>query len=231
MRLENPWQEIRDHSIIQNHSRFPAPWQCFSSVHLILFLKGSGQGTETAIAEAWFCAQWPIFVLFLRFVFGLLDGWKIQTWPIRRFLTESITCWFFICWFFFCNSPAVVFGVFSHSNSPPNRALGRYRHTSSSRQFQNIFCWLEILNYCPDGGNGNLHGSSSFLKTTSLICEAQLSFAAHHKYILCFFSLWWMINLEFGLCFPSFIFLWNSKPWLDKFMFKIVNMNGNILQI
>ncbi len=51
------------------------------------------------IAEAWFCAQWPIFVLFLRFVFGLLYGWKIQTWPIIRFLTESVTCWFFICWY------------------------------------------------------------------------------------------------------------------------------------
>ncbi len=36
-------------------------------------------------AEAWFSAQWPIFVLFLRFVFGLLYGWKIQTWPIIRF--------------------------------------------------------------------------------------------------------------------------------------------------
>ncbi len=56
--------------------------------------------------------------------------------------------------------------VFSHSNSP-HRALGRYRHTSSSRQFRNIFCWLEILNYCPDGGNGNFHCSSSFLKATS----------------------------------------------------------------
>ncbi len=28
-------------------------------------------------------------MLFLRFVFGLLSGWKIQTWPIIRFLTES----------------------------------------------------------------------------------------------------------------------------------------------
>ncbi len=33
-----------------------------------------------------------------------------------------------------------------------------------------------------------------FLKATSLICEAQLSFAAHQKYILCFFSLRWMIK-------------------------------------
>ncbi len=98
MRLENTWQEIRDHSFIQNLSRsfrFTAPWRCFfSSVHLTHFLQGAGQRTGMAIAETWFCAQWSIFVLFLRFVFGLLS-WKIQTWPIIRFLTESVTCWFF----------------------------------------------------------------------------------------------------------------------------------------
>ncbi len=169
-----------------------------------------------AIAEAWFCAQWPIFVLFLRFVFGLLYGWKIQTWPIIRFLTESVTCWFFICWYLiestiFCNSPAVVLG----------ESLGRYRHTSSFRQIHNIFCWLEILNYCPDGGNGNFHCSSYFLKATSLICEVQLSFAAHQKYILCFFSLWWMIKGIWALLSLLFIFLWNRKPWLYNFMFLI----------
>ncbi len=35
----------------------------------------------------------------LRFVFGLLSGCKIQTWPIIWFLTESVTYWFFICWY------------------------------------------------------------------------------------------------------------------------------------
>ncbi len=105
--------------------------------------------------------------------------------------------------------------VFGHSNSPSHHALGRYRHTSSSRQIRNILCWLEILNYCPDGGNGNFlfffffffffgngnfHCSRSFLKATSLICEAQLSFAAHQKYILWFFSLWWMIKGIWPLC-------------------------------
>ncbi len=107
--------------------------------------------------------------------------------------------------------------------SSPHRALGWYRHTFSSRQFRNIFCWLEILNYCPDGGNGNFHCSSSFLKATSLICEAQLSFAAHQKYILCFFSLWWMIKGIWALFSLLFIFLWNRKPWLDNFMFIIHN--------
>ncbi len=99
MRLENTWQVIRDHSFIQNHSRsfwFTAPcWCFFSSVQPTHFLQGSGQRTGMAIADAWFCAQWPIFVLFLRFVLGLLYGWKIQTWPTIRFLTESVTYWFF----------------------------------------------------------------------------------------------------------------------------------------
>ncbi len=103
MRLENTWQEIRDHSFIQNLSRsfrFTAPWLCFfSSVHLTHFLQGSGQRTGMAIAEAWFCVQWPIFVLFLRFMFGLLYGGRSKTWPIIRFLTESVTYWFFICWY------------------------------------------------------------------------------------------------------------------------------------
>ncbi len=110
--------------------------------------------------------------------------------------------------------------VFSHSNSPPHRALGRYRHTFSSRKFCNILCWLEILNYCPDGGNGNFHCSSAFLKATSLICEAQLSFAAHQKYILWLFSLWWMIKGLWTL-FSLFIFLWDRKTWLNNFMFII----------
>ncbi len=39
------------------------------------------------------------------------------------------------------------------SHSPPHRALGRYRHTSSYRQIFNIFTWLELLNHYPDGGN------------------------------------------------------------------------------
>ncbi len=84
------------------------------------------------------------------------------------------------------------------SFSPCIRTI--YRHTSSSRQIRNILCWLEILNYCPDGGNGNFHCSSSFLKATSLICEAQLSFAAHQKYIFWFFSSWWMIKGIWSLC-------------------------------
>ncbi len=88
MRLENTWQEIRDHCFIQNHSRpfrFPALCWCFSSsVHPTNFLPGSGQITGMAIAEAWFCAQWPIFVLF----------WSLclNYWPVERSKhSQSIT--------------------------------------------------------------------------------------------------------------------------------------------
>ncbi len=105
--------------------------------------------------------------------------------------------------------------VFSHSNSPPHRALG---HTSSSRKFCKIFCWLGILNYCPDDGNGNL----AFLKATSLICEAQLSFAAHQKYILWVFLIVMMIKGIWALFSVLFIFLRHRKPWLDNVMFIIM---------
>ncbi len=99
---------------------------------------------------------------------------------------------------FFCNSPAVV-----------------DIDMSSSRQIHNILCWLKILNYCPDGGNGNFHCSSSFLKATLLICEAQLSFAAHQKYIIWFFSLWWMIKGIWTL-FPSYLYFCEtgSHGWI-----------------
>ncbi len=46
-----------------------------------------------------------------------------------------------------------------------------------------IFCDAPVL---PDGGNGNFHCSSSFLKATSLIFEAQLSLAASEIYSLVF---------------------------------------------
>ncbi len=156
------------------------------------------------------CSPNPYWVYFFK---GFL------TQRLNYFLQFSSCCW----------------RVLNHSNSLSHCALGRYRHTSSSRQCRYILCWLEILNYCPDGGNGYFHGSSSFLQATSLISEAQLSFAAHQKYIIWFFSLWWMIK-GIWVLISLFIFLWNRKPWLDIVMFiitkmlKIVNMNGNILQ-
>ncbi len=136
----------------------------------------------------------------LEFVFGWLRRIFLETLPNNMWWCRGcLTNFFKVFWprdsTIFCNSPAVVpWRVFGHSNSPSHRALGRYRHTSSSRQIHNILCWLEILNYSPNGGNGTFHCSTSFLIATSQIFEAQLSFAAHQKYILWFFSLWWMIK-------------------------------------
>ncbi len=99
----------------------------FSS--LTHFLQGSGQRTGMAIAEAWFCAQWPIFVLFLRFVFGLLYGWKIQTWPIISFLTESVTCWFFYLLVFDRIHDAMCLNKMSRTSC---RNIGTQHHKYSS---------------------------------------------------------------------------------------------------
>ncbi len=194
-RDQRPFLHPESLQTLQMHSSM-----CFSSVHLTHVLQGSGQSTGMAIAEAWFCAQWPIVVLFLRFVFVLLYGWKIQTWPIIRFLTESVTYWcqqdvqdlqqkyrpstskirqyislytwgtFYPCvhqthleflllksfffvfhltieaspiWIFFSNyflqfSSCGPWRVFSHSNSPPHRALGRYRPGCSWRSTPDI---------------------------------------------------------------------------------------------
>ncbi len=108
--------------------------------------------------------------------------WPFSFYFFKGFLTPRLN---YVLQFSSCGP----WRVFSHSNSPSHRVSGRYRHTSSSSH---------NINYCPDGGNGNFHCSSSFLKATSLICEAQLSFAAHQKYILCFFK-------KFGLCFPCYL--------------------------
>ncbi len=96
--------------------------------------------------------------------------------------------------------------VFNHSNSPSQRALGRYSHTCSSRQFCNILHWLEILNYCTDGWNGNFLSSSSFLKATSLIVKLNY-ILLHIRNIFFGFSHCDGWLREFGLCSPSYLYV------------------------
>ncbi len=103
MRLENTWQEIKNNSFIQNHSRpfrFTAPWWCFfSSVHLTHFLQGSGQRTGMAKAEAWFCAQWPIFcVVFEVYVWIIvrLEDPNMAHYKISNRISHLLI---FICWY------------------------------------------------------------------------------------------------------------------------------------
>ncbi len=86
-RDQRPFLHPESLQILQIHSSMTDSSLQFTS---LIFYRVQVRGLEWP-AEAWFCAQIPIFVLFLRFVFGLLSGWKIQTWPIIRFLTESVT--------------------------------------------------------------------------------------------------------------------------------------------
>ncbi len=136
-----------------------------------------------------YAGNWFLVKAFSFFFFFFFEALTNNMWWCRgcfiiflRFSDPEIQS-------FFCNSPAVVLGeslatqtllLTVHLDDIDTRPL--------SGSFVTFFCWLEILHYFPDGGNGN------FLKATSLICEAQLSFAAHQKYLICFFWLWCMMK-------------------------------------
>ncbi len=113
-----------------------------------------------------FCAQWPIFVLILWsfWIIVLLEDPTTAHykafWPQDKQLS-SCDPW----------------RVFGHLNSLPHVALRQYGQTIYCRQICNISCWLELLNYGPNGGNVNVQCLNSFLFKTV---------AAHQKYILCF---------------------------------------------
>ncbi len=96
-RDQRPFLHPESLQILQIHS-FMLVLLLFSSPHS--FSTGFRSEDWNGHSKAWFCAQWPIFVLLLRFGFGLLYGLKIQTWPIIRFLSlsQSIVD-FFICWY------------------------------------------------------------------------------------------------------------------------------------
>ncbi len=125
-RDQRPFLHPESLQILQIHSSMTV-LLLFSSPHS--FSTGFRSEDWMAIAEAWFCAQWPIFVLFLRFVFGLLSGWKIQTWPIIRFLTDSVTCWFFYLLVFDRIHDAMYLNKMSRTSS---RNIGPQHKTYSS---------------------------------------------------------------------------------------------------
>ncbi len=147
--FRDTWHEIRDHSFIQNHSRpfrFTAPcWCFFSSVHFTHFLHGSGQRTGM-VAEACFFAQWTIFVLFFRFVFGLLYGWKII-----RFLIESVTYCFFNLLVFARIHDAMCLNKMSRTSSrnigPQNKKYSSIFHCTHGVLFIPVFT-KPILGLC-----------------------------------------------------------------------------------
>ncbi len=63
----------------------------FSSPHLF------SEDRDSHDKRLMLCSVAHSYVYFI----GLLSGWKIKTWPIIRFLTESVTYNFFLinqCW-------------------------------------------------------------------------------------------------------------------------------------
>ncbi len=88
----------RDQRPFQTHSRItpdPLDSQLHNGASSLQFTHSFSTGfrSEDWNGQSRSLVLCPVthFVLFLRFVFGLLSGSKIQTWPIIRFLTESVT--------------------------------------------------------------------------------------------------------------------------------------------
>ncbi len=149
----------------------------------LVFYRVQVRGLEWHSRSLVLC-QWPIFVLFLRFVFGLLFGWKIQTWPIIRFITESVTCWFFYLLVFDRIHDAMCLNKMSRTS---NRTI-----SPQHQKYSSIF-------HCTTWG------------TFYLLCSPNPSWVFAAEKLIFLFNLtieaspiWWF--REFGLCFPSYLY-------------------------
>ncbi len=185
------------------------------------------------VSDNWIC--WSLFLdewgeFFLkpsRTTCGAVgDVWYIYFF---RFLTPRLNQ---SLQFYSCDA----WRVFGHSNSPPQRALGRYRHTSSFRQIFNIFSWLEILYYYPDGGNGDFQCFNSFLTATFYFVMLN-NLVLHFRNIFFGFSHCDGWLREFGLWVPHIYNHVEQEVMAGQFhasshpgVLQNVNMNGNILQ-
>ena len=114
---------------------------------------------------------------------------------------------------------------FCQSNHPPHGAWGQFTDRSSSRLIPYISCRFELLNYCPDCGNGYFQLLRYFLISFSGFLQLN-NFLSHFDTV--FFCLshldeWLRV---FGLCHLIFIPEWNRKSWLTtkEFLIKQVNL-------
>ncbi len=153
----------------------------------------------------------------LEFVFGWVGRFFIETlannmWWWRCCLTISLKDFWPRNSTIFCNSPAVVLGeslatqtllLTVHQDIDTRSLPGSFVTFSVDRKFLIITLVVEIV-----------------IVNALAFCETQLSFAAeiysleYQKYILWFFSLWWMIK-GFGLCFLYLYFCeTGSHGWI-----------------
>ncbi len=147
-------------------------------------------------------------------------------WFFMLFLTPRLN---YFLQFSTCN----LWRVFGHSNSPPHRALGWYKHTSFSRQICNVFSWLKSLNYYPDGGHGNFHCTSSILTATFYFVKLNYVLLNIRNIFLGFTPCDGRLR-ECGLCVPH---IYNPVEQevmagqLHRCSLPGVLKNGNIFQI
>ncbi len=73
----------------------------FSSPHSF----SKGFRSEDSHGKIFILCSVTHFCVYFDVCFGLLSWWKIQTWPIIRFLTEAVRFWFFICWYLIESGP------------------------------------------------------------------------------------------------------------------------------
>ncbi len=81
------------------------------------------------------------FVLFLRFMFGLLYGWKIKTWSIIRFLTDTLIFYLLV---FDRIHDAICLNKMSRTSS---RNIGPQHHCTDWGTFIPVFT-KPILSVC-----------------------------------------------------------------------------------
>ncbi len=96
IRDQRPFLHTESLQILQIHSSMTV-LLLFSSPHS--FSTGFRSEDENGHSRSLVLCSVTHFCVVFEVVFGLLYGWKIQTWPIIRFLTGSVTYWFFICWY------------------------------------------------------------------------------------------------------------------------------------
>ncbi len=117
----------------------------------LIFYRVQVRGLDWPKQKLGFVLSDPIFVLFLRFVFGLLYGWKIQTWPIIRFLTESVTYWSFDLLVFDIIHDATCLNKMSRTSSrnigPQHQKYSSIFHCTHGVLFISVFT-KPILSVC-----------------------------------------------------------------------------------
>ncbi len=95
---------IRDQRPFSSHRIFPNPLDSqlhvsTSSLQLTSFSGGVRSEDWDSHAKRFILCSVTHFCVYFDVCFELLSWWKIQTWPIIRFLTEAVRFWFFICWY------------------------------------------------------------------------------------------------------------------------------------